>query len=508
MPGMSFATRRNVRGEPDWQGRSNHRDLLRQAFAVVRRRTQKELIMNAAQIAVRMTVVTSATWIFALSPSAFGAMRYAVVDLTAIVAPDDLVTPADINKANQIVGQVAISNVTRAFVVSDGQLTLLAPLPNSDYSTASAINSSGQIVGSSDDQGIPKAVYWSAAAAKPTMLESGGSPNAYVYAKAINDGATITGFFTDSASDSPKSWTAVKWQPYADDPTRFRLSKLATPVPPAGTPAGAYGINSADQIVGSGAVDLIQPMQGPLRWSPAGSVSPLDMLPSVYSHHYDVVAINDAAIAVGRMVTITDAERALRWNADNTIDDLGLPAGFDQSAAVDINSVGTIVGRATNGAASIATIFRDGAWSDLNNLTVNADGWSLEAAVAINDHGKIVGIGQFQGSPRAFLLEPKTPVQLGDYNRDGTVDAGDYSVWRNSLGQTGPGLAADGNLNNQVDAGDYNVWKSNFGEMSGSGSLAGALRSNGPVPEPATSALTALAAAFAVAAMRRARSAS
>ena len=424
--------------------------------------------MSAAPVAIRLTVFSSVAWLCALLSSAFGAVRYAVVDLSALVAPQNLVTPADINNAGQIVGQVALSNATRGFVVSGAQLTLLDPLPNSssNYSAASAINSLGQIVGSSDDQGIPRAAYWSAATAEPVMLESGGGPDANVYATAINDDTTIAGFFTGSGSGNTKSWTAVKWQPDADDPTRFRFDKLDTPVPPpAGTPAGAFGINSAGQIVGSGAVDFIEPIQGPLRWSPAGPVAPLEMLPGVFTHQYDVVAINDAAVAVGRLVTPTGAELAICWNADNTIVDLGYPAGFDESAAVDINSAGTIVGRARNATASIAAIYRDGAWTDLNNLTVNADGWSLEAAVAINDQGTIVGLGQFQGSARAFLLEPKTPVQLGDYNGDGNVDAADYTVWRNSLGST-INLAADGDGSGTIDAGDYDLWKSRFGETA------------------------------------------
>ena len=35
----------------------------------------------------------------------------------------------------------------------------------------------------------------------------------------------------------------------------------------------------------------------------------------------------------------------------------------------------------------------------------------------------------------------------GDYNKNGVVNAADYVVWRNSMGQTGWGLAADGDLN-------------------------------------------------------------
>jgi hypothetical protein len=72
----------------------------------------------------------------------------------------------------------------------------------------------------------------------------------------------------------------------------------------------------------------------------------------------------------------------------------------------------------------------------------------------------------------------------GDYNRNGTVDAADYSVWRDTLGQTGLGLAADGNNNQQVDADDYVFWKNNFGTAQ-----AGAAASSQSVPEPAITAL-------------------
>jgi mannan endo-1,4-beta-mannosidase len=64
----------------------------------------------------------------------------------------------------------------------------------------------------------------------------------------------------------------------------------------------------------------------------------------------------------------------------------------------------------------------------------------------------------------------------GDYNLDGTVNAADYTVWRNSFGRTGTGLAADGDGNGTIDNGDYDVWQLYFGETAaGSGSS---------VPEP------------------------
>ena len=47
----------------------------------------------------------------------------------------------------------------------------------------------------------------------------------------------------------------------------------------------------------------------------------------------------------------------------------------------------------------------------------------------------------------------------GDYNQDGAVDAADYVVWRDTHGQSGVGLPADGDSNNIVDDGDYQVWR-------------------------------------------------
>jgi hypothetical protein len=73
------------------------------------------------------------------------------------------------------------------------------------------------------------------------------------------------------------------------------------------------------------------------------------------------------------------------------------------------------------------------------------------------------------------------PPLLGDFNHDGTVGAADYTLWRNSLGQTGLAsfTAADANGDGRVTAADYNIWKSHFGESlpgfngdSGGASLA------------------------------------
>jgi hypothetical protein len=68
-------------------------------------------------------------------------------------------------------------------------------------------------------------------------------------------------------------------------------------------------------------------------------------------------------------------------------------------------------------------------------------------------------------------------------------------VWRDTLGQAGENLAADGNENDVIDPGDYALWKSQFGMLvdAGGGST---------VPEP-TGIWTVTAASLALALIRR-----
>jgi hypothetical protein len=102
-------------------------------------------------------------------------------------------------------------------------------------------------------------------------------------------------------------------------------------------------------------------------------------------------------------------------------------------------------------------------------------------------------------NPTSVVLSVTGIGAAGDYNHDGTVNAADYTVWRNSLGTSGPD--ADGNHNGMVDTGDYLVWKNAFGMGSGSGSAI----MPGAVPEPTTLSLILLGV-FAIAICKAGRS--
>jgi hypothetical protein len=87
-----------------------------------------------------------------------------------------------------------------------------------------------------------------------------------------------------------------------------------------------------------------------------------------------------------------------------------------------------------------------------------------------------------------FIASFNQPDELpGDFNHDRTVDAADYTVWRDGLGS---GFTPD----------DYQLWKDHFGQSNGAGALAPAAA----VPEPATVGLM-FAAVVAALAMRERR---
>jgi hypothetical protein len=67
----------------------------------------------------------------------------------------------------------------------------------------------------------------------------------------------------------------------------------------------------------------------------------------------------------------------------------------------------------------------------------------------------------------------------GDFNRDGSVDAADYVVWRAEFGRAG-NLASDANEDNAVDADDYAFWRANFGRTESTAGAAALVA----VPEP------------------------
>jgi len=87
----------------------------------------------------------------------------------------------------------------------------------------------------------------------------------------------------------------------------------------------------------------------------------------------------------------------------------------------------------------------------------------------------------------------------GDYNGNGTIDAADYTAWRDALESSATPLLNDPTPG-VVDESDFLYWRDHFGESLSNGSGSGS--SSAAVPEPAT-ALLLLAAVISLSTFRR-----
>jgi DNA-binding beta-propeller fold protein YncE len=102
----------------------------------------------------------------------------------------------------------------------------------------------------------------------------------------------------------------------------------------------------------------------------------------------------------------------------------------------------------------------------------NLDGTNIETIIS--------GVG----GPWGIAIAPDPVALPGDYNRNGTVDAADYVVWRNTRGQS-RSLPNESGLNiHSVDIEDYWFWQANFGRTIPTSDAL----SDRAVPEPSLTA--------------------
>jgi hypothetical protein len=98
-----------------------------------------------------------------------------------------------------------------------------------------------------------------------------------------------------------------------------------------------------------------------------------------------------------------------------------------------------------------------------------------------------IRLGETFADVTPFIAAPPTGV-AGDYNEDDVVNAADYTVWRDLLGQNLALPNSDpADMDGVVTSAEYDYWVSRFGATSGGASLG-----VGSVPEPATLLLVAI----------------
>jgi len=173
------------------------------------------------------------------------------------------------------------------------------------------------------------------------------------------------------------------------------------------------------------------------------------------------------------------------------------PQGGQQSP-IDANSRNdlaiSIFG--ADGTTLLAYVNRDGAGTTetLSDLLLPSAGEYFISVTGASSHVQLYQLELF--------IESAAITLAGDYNRDGAVDAADYSIWRDSIGQLGSNLPADGNGDDIVDQLDYGVWRGNFG-------TAGSALAVASIPEPSSLAtFFAAACSLLFVALRRIRQSS
>jgi hypothetical protein len=155
--------------------------------------------------------------------------------------------------------------------------------------------------------------------------------------------------------------------------------------------------------------------------------------------------------------TVGNAAHPLIWD-DGTVTASGSVAAAGLLATLTIDTTGLNSGSFPLTLTGVAS-----AIGSANNTTLNnANGIPIPLTVT----NGLLTVSQFPAA---------------DYNHNGLVDAADYTIWRDWLGQSvTAGSGADGDHDGIVTQADYNLWKAEFG-YSSPGSAAA---TSTEVPEP------------------------
>jgi probable HAF family extracellular repeat protein len=317
----------------------------------------------------------------------------------------------------------------------------ITPIPHYYWTEPYGINSSGEVVGASYSNGEfdnPVAFQWTAAGGTQTLGSVGFSS-----AAAVNDSGDIVG-----GDNNPGQ--AVLWM---HDGTMVNLGTLGD----TNGNSYAYGINSSDYVVGwSDRPDL--PLGEAFLWTPQSGMQDLGNLggspafsyaqainksgevtgysSTTTQNQYDVFlwtesgglqdlgpgqgfGINGSGVIVGAQCCSTTYSGAVLWH-DGKTEDLGTLGGSYSSASA-INASGVVVGSSaiTEGSSPYhAFVWTEkGGIQDLNSLlpASTQNKWVMIAAHAINNAGQIAVVAvPVTGTQiyNGFLLSPQMGVAL------------------------------------------------------------------------------------------------
>ncbi|MCC6361578.1 MAG: hypothetical protein IT450_22820 [Phycisphaerales bacterium] len=352
------------------------------------------------------------------------AQQYSLIDLGTIGGP--VSGGYGLNDFGTVVGTSTRADADLNAFVWDEGITSIAPLAGDRQAHAFAINPAGVVVGTSYDLGemTPHGFSWAGGA---TSALGNFAP------RGVSDAGVVVGYMTLLQADYGWVEHACRWS----DGVLIDLGTLG------GHTSHALGISPDGRIVGS-ATTVSEREPHATLWQ-GGAPIDLGTLGGAGAQAY---AMNAAGDVVGWSNTTAGVPHAFLFATDSSggvvsRTDLGSLPG-DYSYAYAVNARRQVVGTS----AARAFVWQDGLMTDLNTAIPANLGWRLDAAYAINNAGRIVGVGRYQGFPRAFLLVPR---DCPDLDGSGDVGLSDLALLLSHFGTPAGATFADGDLDGDGD---------------------------------------------------------
>lgn len=311
-----------------------------------------------------------------------------------------------INASGQVVGIVTpVSGIDEGFFTgaNGSGLTITGTLGGSNGTDAYAINTSGQVAGSSHTTGNARTDPFVTGANGVGLTDISGLGGTAGFGWGVNDSGQVVG----------TAYLSGNLYLHA-----FFTGANGTGITDLGTLGGynswATGINASGRVVG-----YAQNASGTNRAfiTGANGTGGLTDLGTLGGSSASAYAINVSGQVVGSSnLTGNSATHAFITGANGTggLTDLGTLGGTN-SYAYAVNTLGEVVGASDIVGNGTTHAFVTGAngvgMVDLNNFldsSLTTAGWYLKSAVGINDAGQIVGVAYNSNTSAqdAFLLTP------------------------------------------------------------------------------------------------------